>query len=175
MPPPLLRRLLPPVLAAVLALAVAVPITWYVATSYAGADPAPPVDPTGPANRNELRQELLAQLPGRATDGAVLMEVVREQETATGLPPGRYQVHLICGQLRRQRVAVPEVSFFLATPADSWRVTLPCPSHPLTLPEELDFTGEAAGAVSIIPDDSEGGRSTANLVLLQFVPVGGGD
>lgn len=172
--PPLLRRLVVPALSAVLAVAVAVPTTWYLATSRAtGADPAPAV-PTGPFHPVALRAELVAQLPGGEVSGAVLAEVESgaETETAVGLAPARYRVHLICGLLRRQGEQSAEVSFFLGTPDLSWRVVLPCPSTPLTMTQELDFTGDLAGAVSLLPEYTED-RPAWFVLLLRFVPVAG--
>jgi len=170
--PPLPRQLLPPVLAAVLALAVAVPTTWYVATNRAGADPAPATLPSGPTDFAELRSALLAQLPGGDVEGAAVLEAKPEEEAAVGLPAGRYRVHLICGLLRQQGDRPTEPAFHLGTPQRSWRISLPCPSTPLTLEQELDFTGEPAGAVSIHPEYDER-RPPAGLVLLRFVPVTG--
>lgn len=169
--PPPLRRLLPPALAALLALAVAVPVTWFVATRQAsGTDPAPVL--TGPHDRAELRAELLAQLPGRDVDGAVLLEVYSDIESAVGFPPGRYRVHLICGVLRRQGDAPKEIPFSLIGGEQSWRVVLPCPSTPLTLEDELDTTGQPAGAIAVRPEYIEA-RPTSFQLLLQLVPVAG--
>lgn len=169
--PPLLRRLLPPALSALLALAVAVPVTWFVATRQAsGTDPTPVL--TGPYDRAELRAELLAQLPGREADGAVLLEVHSDVEAAVGFPPGRYRVHLICGLLRRQGDTPAEIPFYLTVGEQSWRVVLPCPSTPLTLDEELDTTGQPAGAIAVRPEYVED-RPTSFQLLLQLVPVPG--
>jgi hypothetical protein len=169
-----LRRVLPPVLSAVLALAVAVPVTWYLATVDAsGVDPGPDLVRAGPGGRDELREQLLAQLPDREVDGAVLLEVPNDAEAATGVPPGRYRVDLICGLLRRQGAAPEEVPFLLGTQDQSWRVVVPGPSTPLTMAEELDFTGVPAGAVSVMPE-LVGARPLAYLLLLQLVPVTGG-
>jgi hypothetical protein len=174
--PPLLRRLVVPALSAVLAVIVAVPTTWYVATSRAtGADPGPAV-PTGPYHPDELRAELRARLPGGEVGGAVLAEIGSDAdagtETAVGLAPARYRVHLICGLLRRQGDRPAEVSFFLGTPDLRWRLVLPCPSTPLTMAQELDFIGDLAGAVSLLPDFTED-RPAWFVLLLRFVPVSG--
>lgn len=165
------RRLLAPALSAVLALAVAVPATWYVATTRAGAEPAPAL-PTGPPDRDALRAQLLEQLPGGDVDGAVTLEAPYDSETAAGLPPGRYRVHLICGLLRRQGERPAEVGFFLAVPGRTRRLAVPCPSTPLVVPEPLDFTRDPAGAVSLLPEFTEQ-RPGSFLLLLRIVPVDG--
>lgn len=171
-PPPLFRRLLPPVLSAVLALAVAVPATWFVAASQAaGPEPAPAL--TGPYDRDELRAELLAQLPGRDADDPVLLEVRSELETAVGFPPGRYRLHLICGLLRRQGDQPTEMSFVIDAVEQTWRVTLPCPSTPLTIADPLDLTGAPAGAISVQAHFLER-RPASFLLLLRLVPATGG-
>jgi hypothetical protein len=160
------------VLSAVLAVAVAVPVTWYVANRHAVSANAEldPV-PTGPANRNELRAQLQASLPDPEVDGAVLMEMARDRETAAGLPPGRYRVHLICGRLPVQGDAVSAFVVYLRTPRQHWTIELPCPSTALTADDELDFTGLPAGAVA-----AGLGYDTPPIgvvLLVQFVPVDG--
>jgi hypothetical protein len=169
---PPLTRLLPAIVSAVLAVAVAVPTTWYVATRAAGADPAPLPLPSRPVDRDGLRAQLREQLPGGEVAGAVLIEAPRGGEAAVGLAPGRYRVHLICGLLRRQGDQAAEVPFYLGTPDQSWRVAVPCPSTPLTMDQELDFTGAAAGAVSVMAEFGDG-PTVSHLLLLRLVPAGG--
>lgn len=176
MVPPLLRRLLPPALAAVLALAMAVPATWYVAERRASEATRELLQPAaGPVNRKVLRAELEAQLPGHGIEGAVLLEPAQETETAIGLAPGRYTVHVICGLLRRRATEPAEYVVHLGTsaPEQGWRVTMPCPSTMLTMDQELDFTGQPAGAVRAYLEFVEEGPR-APLLLFQFVPVTGG-
>lgn len=163
----MLRRLLPPLLPAVLALAVAVPVTWAVATSQAGPAPEPAL--TGPRDRQQLRAELLAQLPGGDVPGAVLLEVRSSIELAASFPPGRYRLHLICGLLRRQGQP-EEMSLFLDALDHTWRVALPCPSTPLTMDDQLDFTGRPAGGLAVVPEFVND-RPASFLLLLRLVPV----
>jgi hypothetical protein len=171
--PRLLRRLLPPVLSAVLATTVAVPVTWYLVNRNAvdtAAELAP--TPSGPANRDELRARLLAQLPDPDAGGAVLLEMSRDRDVAAGLPPGRYRIHLICGLLQAQAGAAEAYRVYLRTPRQSWTIELPCPSTALSPEEELDFTGLPAGAA--VAGLEYGDAPPIGLVLLlQFVPVTG--
>ncbi|MGH3680057.1 MAG: hypothetical protein ACRDT2_07375 [Natronosporangium sp.] len=172
--PPLLRRLLSPALSAVLALAMAVPATWYLAERRADEATQELLEAAaGPVNRKVLRAELEAQLPGYGVEGAVLLEPAQETESAIGLAPGRYAVHVICGLLRRQATEPAEYVVHLGTAEQGWRVTVPCPSTMLTMDQELDFTGQPAGAVrAYLEFVQEGPR--APLLLFQFVPVSGG-
>jgi hypothetical protein len=170
--PRLVRRLLLPVLPALLATAVAVPVTWYLASRdpaepAAGATPAP----AGPANRDELRAQLLAQLPDPDATGAVLMEVGRNGDSAAGLPPGRYRIHLICGRMSIQGAA-DAITVYLRTSRQQWTIELPCPSTALSPAEELDFTGLPAGA-AVAGADYGNAQSLGLLLLLRFVPVTG--
>jgi hypothetical protein len=171
--PRLFRRLLAPVLSALLATAVAVPVTWYV-TSRSAAETAAEATPTPsrPANRNELRAQLLAQLPDPETDGAVLLEMERDRDVTTGLPPRRYRIHLICSLMQFPAGAAEAYRIYLRTARQSWTIELPCPSTALSPEEELDFTGLPAGGV--VAGLEYGDAPPMGLVLLvRFVPVTG--
>lgn len=169
------RRLLPPILSAVLALAVAVPITWSLASNQVtGADSHPGPSPL-PTSRDELRTALLTQLPGQDVAGTVELELAGHDfvETTAGVAPGRYQVHLICGTLRRHGEEARGQPLLLRTPDRTWRLVVPCPSTPLSLPDELDFTDVPAGAVAVTPEYTEEAPVTS-LLLVRLVPVTGG-
>src|SRR5690606_29756642 len=118
--PGLLRRLLPPALSALLATAIAVPVTWQLAERSAAdpADASPPVV-AGPANLDQLRTQLLAALPEPDAAGAVLLEPPLTGAAAAGLAPGRYRLQLICGQLRVQ-TTVAAIRIWLRTPSQRW-------------------------------------------------------
>lgn len=170
--PRLLRRLLPPVLSAVLATTVAVPVTWHIANRAATtAAELAPVG-SGPADRAELRAQLLAQLPDPDADGAVLLEIPRDRNAAAGLPPGRYRIHLICGLMQVQGGAAEPLGVFLRTPHRYFTIELPCPSTALSPDEELDFTGLPAGG-TVAGLEYRDSPPIGLVLLLQLVPVTG--
>jgi hypothetical protein len=159
-------------LSAVLAMAVAAPLTWYLAVRTAPEAATLPPVPSGPADRDELREQLLAQLPDSAADGAVLLDIPRDHGAAVGLPPGRHRVHLICGVMRVQGDAVHEVRVHLQTAQQIWVIDMPCPSTALSPDEVLDLTGLPASAV-VANLEYDGGPPVGFVLLLQLVPVTG--
>lgn len=160
-------------LSAALATAVAVPATWYVATRDAATAAAErPAAVSGPADQDELRAQLLAQLPEPDATDAVLLELSLTGEVATGLPPGRYRLQLICGRLRVQ-AEVEAIRVRFRTPRELWAVELPCPSTPVSPDEEFDFTGLPAGAVAASLETVDA-APIGLLLLARFVPVAGG-
>ncbi len=171
-----LRRILPPLVASMLTALLVAPLTWHLATRTTPPD-EPPL-PSGPVTREALQEYLVAQLPDRNVPGALLVTPRIEQTTTLGLPPARYRLDLVCGQLRRQGSRVDEVQIHLRTAQDYLIATVPCPSTVLSLPELVDFSDVPAGAVMI--DIYSGGGVINTMVVLHFVPVeatatGGGD
>ena len=164
---PRMGRVLIPVLAAILATAVAVPVTWYAATYVATREHGATVPPAF-AGREELRDHLAAQLP--EGDGAVVLEPSHDRETGVAVPPGRYRVDLICGLMRRRGTEPQDMSLYLRTNEQMFAIQLPCPSTVQSLPDRLDFTGTAAGAVMVYLEFSE--NRAASVLLMQLVPVG---
>ncbi|HLV59632.1 MAG TPA: hypothetical protein VKY81_12325 [Natronosporangium sp.] len=160
------RHILAPVLSALLATAVAVPVTWHVASRTGEADVLPP-----PAfsSGQEARQHLLSQLPDHDAPGTVLLEGSRFRAVSAAFPPGRYRVDLICGLMSRQVEGARELRVVMRTPDNIRTVTLPCPSTPLSMPEPLDFTGSAAGVVEIHYENPA--EPPAHVLLVQLVPV----
>jgi len=160
------RRLLAPVLSALLATAVTVPVTWHVASRTWTADALPP-----PAfsSGEELRQHLRSQLPDHDAPGAVLLEANRFQGASAAFPPGRYRVDLICGLMSRQGDDARELRILMRTPDKVRTLELPCPSTPLSMPEPLDFTTWAAGAIEIYYQNPA--EPPAHVLLVQLVPV----
>ena len=162
------RHILAPVLSALLATAVAVPVTWHVASRARQAEVLPP-----PAfsSGEEVRQHLLSQLPDHDVPGTVLLEGSRFRAVSAAFPPGRYRVDLICGLMTRQVEDAREVRMVMRTPDGRRTVTLPCPSTPVSMPEPLDFTTSAAGAVEIHYENPA--QPPAHVLLVQLVPVTG--
>lgn len=169
----LLRRLLPSALAVVVTAAVAVPLTWHLATAgpVGSGDELPEV-PAGPRTRDALRQELRDQLPDLA--GSVLLELHRShiEPVAAGLAPGEYEVHLICGLMRRQGT-VEELTIRLEFSSESWELTLPCPATPQQLHSTVR-SPEPAGAVKAGVIQLGSRLPSAYLLLIQLVPTGAG-
>jgi hypothetical protein len=159
------------VLSALLATAVAVPVTWYAANRHAveaATETTPPA--SAPASREELRARLLAQLPD--ADGAVLLEMAGDREAAAGLPPGRYGVHLICGLMQVPGGAAQALRVHLRTPQQYWTIELPCPSTALSAEAELDFTELPAGA-AVAGMEWGDTRPIGLVLLIRFVPLPG--
>jgi hypothetical protein len=166
--PARVRRVLVPALAAVLATAVAVPVTWYVATR----EPALTVPPAF-ASRSELREHLTAQLTHRERDGTVVLEASYNRENLVAVSPGRYRVDLICGLMRRRGTEPQDLSLYLRASNQLYEITIPCPSTVQSLPDPLDFTDSVAGAVLVYMNYAD--DRTASMLLLQLVPEGAGE
>src|SRR5690606_38234 len=92
------------------------------------------------------------------------------RNVSAAFPPGRYRVDLICGLMTRRGEGVREVRVFMYTPDGVHTIALPCPSTPLSMPEPLDFTTSAAGAVAIQYENPAAAAPT-HLLLVRLVPV----
>ena len=157
------RRLLALAVAALLAAAIAAPVTWYVLTRPAGE--VTPETPTA-TTREKLHQLLVTRLPDQDVPGRILLA----PNEPVAFPPGRYRVDLLCGILDRPGRRALEMQVHVATPTDRFMIRLPCPSTPLSLPAPLDFSTAVAGAVTmhLVEEDLPA------EVVAQLVPLGEG-